>query len=551
VLATVGWLVTFPLPQADGLAGVWRVSLRETNGVELDFRMTFAMTRRHPPAWEAYSREGAVGEALGRWRSVAGSLLGKLPPHGALVYIDGGALDTDGPVRRLRGQLTSPFLGRRAFDGQLRDGVIRAELRRTGPGSLAGRIEATREGSQAPFRSYAGLAGQFEKAVRAFIFDPALPAQPRFAEFFGRFATRVRGASDDLDVVGAFQALVPSLQTSHIALIRNPTLASQSMAETLTGDAAVNPESHVQLNIPAPGVAHLRVFKWDRVGPVIDRAFDRLQARGTGVLMLDIRGNSGGDHSSMSALAHLVDQPVPIGTFAGRTWYESRAAAPASAGVPTLTSESTVFQLLENLRRHGAVAARAVPRSPFYAGRVFVLVDRRTASASEPLAHALQVSRRATVVGERTAGSMLMALPYSLGDGWVATVPVADFVLPDGRRLEGRGVRPDVASPADRVFLAVADQIAATLPFDASTLRAGSLEALKRPRDAERAYRDAVTAASIQDPRPSAVALAAVRKRLAALLTARGDRDGARRQYIAVLELVPDDADATAALRRR
>jgi hypothetical protein len=178
-------------------------------------------------------------------------------------------------------------------------------------------------------------------------------------------------------------------------------------------------------------------------------------------------------------------------------------------------------------------------------------VDRHTASASEPLAQVLKTTRRATVVGERTAGHMLMALPHALGDGWVMTIPEADFVLPDGSRLEGRGVPPDVSTRADQVFVAVAEALAATLPFSAAALRGGTLEAMKRLPDAERAYRQAIGLVTAQAPRPGPAAVAAVRKRLAAVLTARGDRAAALQQYAEVLVLVPDDPEALAAVRGR
>ena len=52
-----------------------------------------------------------------------------------------------------------------------------------------------------------------------------------------------------------------------------------------------------------------------------------------------------------------------------------------------------------------------------------------------------------------------------------------------------------------------------------------------------------------QNPKPNAKTLASVHKRLAAILQSRGDAQGAKREYEAVLRLEPDDAEALAALQ--
>lgn len=536
------------------LAGTWRVALRESDGVELDFRMTFSVRRSTPVTWEAFTREGAARELVGAGQAALGALFGKMPPRGALIYIGGGALEVDGSSLRLTGSLESPFLGRRDVAGVLVNDRLQGDLFRPSTAVIAGRIEAVRDPSAEPLRNYAALASAFEQLVRTKIFDPALPSQPAFQNFFKELSVRLARAHDDLDVVGAFQGLKSTLQSSHFAVIRNPRLAAQSLAETLRGDPKVNPDDFVRLSFFAPGVAHLRVTRWVRGAPAIHRAFERLETTKTPVLLLDIRGNSGGDHSSVAPYAHLIREPAAIGVFVGRRWYSTRGSRPPTsdfAPIPVLSSDAAAEDLLRSLDDHGAVRAQAVPHAPHFAGHVYLLVDSRTASASEPLAHVLKVTRRATIIGERTAGSMLMALPYALPDGWVATIPIADFIAADGTRLEGRGVDADVKVAPDQVFLAAADRIEIVFPFSGAALRAGSLEGLKRPQDAERAYRAALRVANQLLPRPSPESRAWVHKRLAALLIARGDRGAALREYAEVLKLVPDDAEALKALQGR
>src|SRR4029079_12884017 len=98
------------------------------------------------------------------------------------------------------------------------------------------------------------------------------------------------------------------------------------------------------------------------------------------------------------------------------------------------------------------LVGRVVPRAPYFAGAVYLLVDHATGSASEPLAHFLKVTRRATVVGERTLGAMLMGPPRALQDGWLVTIPEADFITADGTRIEGNGVEPNIEAAPSEVF---------------------------------------------------------------------------------------------------
>ena len=83
-----------------------------------------------------------------------------------------------------------------------------------------------------------------------------------------------------------------------------------------------------------------------------------------------------------------------------------------------------------------------------------VLVNRQSRSAAELTPAALQEAGRAVVVGEHTAGAVLISQETDLPDGGRLTLSRADFVTSRGVRLEKRGVAPDLAAPtsaADRV----------------------------------------------------------------------------------------------------
>ena len=153
------------------------------------------------------------------------------------------------------------------------------------------------------------------------------------------------------------------------------------------------------------------------VMPALDRAVDA--ARHCGGIVLDLRGNLGGVAGMMmGAAGYFLTEPRTLGI---------------------MRSHGEEMRFVANPRR---ATDSGVPVEPF-AGDVAILVDGLSASTSEMFAAAMQAIGRARVFGERTAGQALPAVATRLptGDGLMHVV--ADFVAPDGTRIEGRGVIPD------------------------------------------------------------------------------------------------------------
>jgi carboxyl-terminal processing protease len=73
-----------------------------------------------------------------------------------------------------------------------------------------------------------------------------------------------------------------------------------------------------------------------------------------------------------------------------------------------------------------------------------VLVNGGSASASEIVAGALQDHKRATIVGAKTFGKGTVQVVLPLGDGAAMKLTTAYYYTPDGRRIQGNGVVPDI-----------------------------------------------------------------------------------------------------------
>ncbi|MFY0537256.1 S41 family peptidase [Nannocystis pusilla] len=137
-------------------------------------------------------------------------------------------------------------------------------------------------------------------------------------------------------------------------------------------------------------------------------------AAGLGGVVLDVRGNPGGDVGEAVLIAD---------TFVG----EGVLVRTRGRGGQILREE------------------RATQAATDDATKVVVLQDHRSASASELLAIALQDHGRAKVVGERSYGKGTVQDVIGLDDGSVLTLTIARYFSPKDRLIDGVGVEPDVA----------------------------------------------------------------------------------------------------------
>jgi C-terminal processing protease CtpA/Prc len=84
-----------------------------------------------------------------------------------------------------------------------------------------------------------------------------------------------------------------------------------------------------------------------------------------------------------------------------------------------------------------------------YKGRLIVLVDSMSGSSSELFARVMQLEKRATVIGDQTAGAVMGAIHQSHKVGidtvsfYGASITIEDLLMTDGKTLEHVGVTPD------------------------------------------------------------------------------------------------------------
>ena len=135
-------------------------------------------------------------------------------------------------------------------------------------------------------------------------------------------------------------------------------------------------------------------------------------------LVLDLRGNGGGaEETLLRLLGSFFDHDLKVGDLK---------------------------------RRKEAKAVTAKTRGDhIFTGKLVVIIDSESGSAAELFARVVQLEKRGTVIGDRSAGAVMRAKQYSHELGVETVVPYgvsitdADIVMGDGKSLEHVGVIPD------------------------------------------------------------------------------------------------------------
>ncbi|XP_010538514.1 PREDICTED: carboxyl-terminal-processing peptidase 1, chloroplastic isoform X2 [Tarenaya hassleriana] len=227
-------------------------------------------------------------------------------------------------------------------------------------------------------------------------------------------------AVNGVDVAGksAFEAL---------SLLQGPS-KSYVVLKVMHGDCGPVQSIEVQRQVNARTPVFYRLEKVDNgktsVGYIRLKEFNalarkdlviamkRLQDMGSSYFVMDLRDNLGGLVQAGIETAKLfLDEGDTVTYTAGRD----------AEGQNTIVADT----------------------KPLVTAPVIVMVNSKTASASEIVASALHDNCKAVLVGERTYGKGLIQSVFELRDGSGVVVTIGKYVTPNHMDINGGGIEPD------------------------------------------------------------------------------------------------------------
>lgn len=158
-------------------------------------------------------------------------------------------------------------------------------------------------------------------------------------------------------------------------------------------------------------IGYIRFSMWVIPQAAKIRAAVREFANADGIIF-DLRGNPGGVGGLAGGVAGLIsDKQISLGSMNSRS---------------------------------GAMQLMGYPQPDPFLKKVVVLTDHGSASTSEMFAAGIQETGRGKVIGENSAGAILLSVFDPLPTGYVFQYAISDYKSPKNILIEGRGVKPDV-----------------------------------------------------------------------------------------------------------
>jgi carboxyl-terminal processing protease len=224
---------------------------------------------------------------------------------------------------------------------------------------------------------------------------------------------------------------------------------------------------NVEYEVLEGNIGYISMEQFSSVArPQVDEALAELDVNALNGLIFDLRDNPGGFLSAAVDIAGLFldDQTILIEEFRGEVVerFEVRDGLVYridNNGAESVYSDNATFAGID------------VP--------IVVLVNERSASASELVTGAWQDAGVVTVIGETTFGKGTVQIQNELTNGGGVRLTIARWLTPNGVWISERGVVPDIIVEMDDTFDPAMDedvQLKAALRFFESAMETAETE---------------------------------------------------------------------------
>ena len=171
--------------------------------------------------------------------------------------------------------------------------------------------------------------------------------------------------------------------------------------------------SHIKSKMLENNIAYIQILDFDGgVAKEFKENYNNLKSEGATSLIIDIRNNGGG----------VVDEAIDILEM-------------------ICDKDSTL--LIETDKKGNEKVTKAEEK-PIIDIPIVVLVNEKSASASEILAGALKDNNKATIIGKKTYGKGVIQTLYKLSDGSGLKMTTSEYCTPNKDKINKVGIEPNI-----------------------------------------------------------------------------------------------------------
>lgn len=315
-------------------------------------------------------------------------------------------------------------------------------------GFVGGAMSGEREPADKPKADYLQAFEQTWKTVNDKFYDPNFNGVD-WKAMREKYRPLIEKAATDADFINTMRQMLRELNVSHIGFYYSPF------------ERELTPKKAPEQNRPAlqsmtwkklePEIGYIQIKQFiesEEAVAAVDRAFAEIGDAPK--LIIDLRGNTGGTLSVAMRLGdYLFDKKTFVGFFSSREGLKRFKTDSMDALKPEKLPAYSGYKLSEfwsAVGRDGAVMITTGGRAKHYGGKIVILIDERCGSTTEAFVAVFKEQKLGTLVGRKTRGVVLSAVSEKTAGEWLLRYPKADYRTPQGKRIEGVGVEPDVAA---------------------------------------------------------------------------------------------------------
>jgi carboxyl-terminal processing protease len=289
---------------------------------------------------------------------------------------------------------------------------------------------------------YENIVNKIEAITSKNIYNPALTETKNWKNFIDNFREKAAIVNDDLEFMLMFFMNAKNVGFSHFSMLKENVNLER-----------IFKDNQLEYNNINDTVGLIKVKTLSGKLEEIDSVFEVCKDKNT--LILDFRNMSGGLLKNAYLFSSkLITDTINGGNFITRHCYVDANCKNNSTFYENFPVVNNIdFQNFTNLiKQNEGVNIQIIPEKNNTKRKIYILTNSKTASAGEPLVYGLQANEVAKVVGEKTAGQILSPDVFDVGNGYFLVVPIAEYLAPDGNKIEGKGIVPNIKVKSEKAL---------------------------------------------------------------------------------------------------